>query len=208
MGRGPLDGTGRRTRTRPDRRSTATRPERDCCTGTPCRSDGPLTSRPMPRAEATGDSGRRANWQARSRRHRRYVRQRVRPTGVSRHRDHGALCGERSGEGSAVPLHRLQGGAPRRHPRQSDGRSDARRRSRRRRGRLAVDAVGHARRRAARRDPPLPGPCLGLPPRFSRAHGGTGRTVPRAAARRTSGGWRRSSRPAWIRANSGRSNRG
>ncbi len=28
-------------------------------------ADGPLTSLPMPRAEATGDSGRRANWQVR-----------------------------------------------------------------------------------------------------------------------------------------------
>ena len=82
------------------------------------------------------------------------------------------------GQGSPLPLHRLQGGAARRHPRPGDGRGDARRRPGGRRGRDAVAAAGHAGRRAARRDPPLPRPRLGLPARVPRPDRRSGRAVP------------------------------
>ena len=57
-------------------------------------------------------------------------------------------------------------------------------------------AAGHARRRAARRDPPLPRPRLGLPARVPGAHRRAGRAVPRAARASTSSGSRRSCGPA------------
>ena len=54
----------------------------------------------------------------------RHLRGRVRPGRVPRHGDHRALRRERPRQGSALPLHRLQGGSARRHPRPGDGRGD------------------------------------------------------------------------------------
>ena len=50
-------------------------------------------------------------------------------------------------------------------------------------GGIAVGAARHARRRAARRHPPLPRPRVGLPPRVPGAHRRAGRAVPGAPAR-------------------------
>ena len=61
--------------------------------------------------------------------------------------------------------------------------------------------LDHARRRAARRDPPLPRSRLGLPARVPGAHRRAGRAV-RERRQSTSDGSRRSSRPASTRASS------
>ena len=57
-------------------------------------------------------------------------------------------------------------------------------------------AAGHARRRAARRHPPLPRSRLGVPARVPRAHRRAGRAVPPAVAGTTSAASRRCCRPA------------
>ena len=76
------------------------------------------------------------------------------------------------------------------------------------RGRVAVRAARDARRRAARRHPPLSRSRLGLPPRVPGADGRARRAVPRAPARVRAHGSRRSCRPASIPASSVRSTRG
>ena len=48
------------------------------------------------------------------------------------------MRGQRSRQGRVLSLHRVEGGAPRRHPRSCDGRGDAGRGSRRTGGRIAV----------------------------------------------------------------------
>ena len=102
---------------------------------------------------------------------------------LPRHRHRGAVRGQRLRQGRVLLLHRLEGGAPRRDPRPGDGRGDARCRPRRRGRRVAVGAAGDARRRAARRDPPLSRPRVGVPPRVPRAHRRARRAVPPPSAR-------------------------
>ena len=110
--------------------------------------------------------------------HHRHLGTRVRAARLPRHRDHGALRGQRSRQGRALPLHRVQGGAAGRDPRPCHGRGHARCRAGGRSRRDALRAAGHARRGAARRDPPLPRSRLGLPARVPRPHRDQGRAVP------------------------------
>ena len=177
-------------------------------TRSPPPGGGPLTSLPMARTEATGELTPQSELGGAPPGDHRHVGARLRPARLPRHRHHGALRRQRPRQGRALPLHRLQRGAPRRHPRPGDGRGDARRRPCRRGRRLAVEAAGHARRRAARRDPPLPRSRLGLPARVPGADRRARRPVPRSGAASTSDGSRRSSRPASTRASSGSWSRG
>ena len=89
-------------------------------------TDGPLTSLSMPRAEApaildAGRTGRPCTASDQSTRPHASS-----PGAVSRHRHHRALRRQRARKGRALPLHRLEGGSPRRDPRPGDGRGDAR----------------------------------------------------------------------------------
>ena len=62
-----------------------------------------------------------------SRRDHRHLGDRLRPPRLPRHRHRRAVRGQRLRQGRLLLLHRVEGGAPRRHPRPRDGRGDARR---------------------------------------------------------------------------------
>ena len=144
-----------------------------------------VASRPCPRrsrptARCARRPGRRGASGSSTRRAAVFARQRL-----PRHRHQRALHRQRARQGRALPLHRVQGGAPRRHPRPGDGRGDGRSRPRRRgrAGRPSQQLDARSVSRAARRHPPLPRPRLGLPPRVPRPHRRAGRAVPASTAR-------------------------
>ena len=96
-----------------------------------CRPRVP--SEPMPRTAASDEPRAQREVEGASRRDHRHLGAGLRAAGLPRHRHRRAVRGQRSRQGRVLPLHRVEGGAPRRDPRPGDGRGDARRRSRRRR---------------------------------------------------------------------------
>ena len=170
------------TATRPSNRCSFTRDPRPCTVRSSAGNrDGTPTQREVEGAP---------------RRDRRHLGPGLRPAGLPRHRHRRAVRGQRAGQGRVLPLHRVEGGAARRHPRPGDGRGDARRRAGGRVGRIAGRTAGDARRRAARRHPPLPATTSGSSSTSSRPSPPSGPRRSACGAASTSGGSKRSCRPA------------
>ena len=107
------------------------------------------------------------------------------------------LCdGQRPRQGRVLPLHRVEGGAARRHPRPGDGRGDARRRSGRRGGRIAGRSSWRCSATSCSTSSTATPITSGSSSTSSRRSPPSGPSSSACGAASTSGGSRRSCRPA------------